>query len=269
LKIIRSIDWIDNKLKENGILVNYNRHYKVAIAISLSYYSVLLFSVTLDNYLYQKYLPDLIIDKLDGIFALINIAAYLSYQLTHMLLIGTVYFRLKFIKEIVVSKGSEISTIQSIQKIFVRLHKTVNDINSCFALNLINFFFQFLVFNIFFYFSLYHYVATKNSSPKEFVFIIILFGYLQYYFWFAAWVIFFSGLMNAEIENITEAIRIQEMNNFENLKLMKNLNIFSMLVNHCKIYITTGLFNADWPFLFVMIGANFSYLIILVQFDIA
>ena len=264
-KVIEDINWIDEKLTTFGIEIHHPKHFKAALVVTVFYFISLYVAIGVDQYLYLNYLDQIEMDIVEGIFAFINIVAYMNYQVTHMLIIDTVYLRFKYINQILENDIQNIEVIKTVRIIHIRLCDTISSINACYTLNLLNFFFQFTFFNIFFYFGLTHQIIY-GSTFEEMIFSIIVFAYVQFFFWFGAWIILHSALMKSEVGNM-EGIVLQRMIDSKNRKIMKHINIFNFQIEHEKVEVSAGLFNIDWTFLFAIIGTVFSYLIVLLQFD--
>lgn len=265
VKVIEDINWIDEKLTAFGIKINHPKHFKTALVVTMLYFISLYLTIGVDQYLYLNYLDQIEMDMMEGIFAFINIIAYMNYQVTHMLIIDTVYLRFKYINQILENNIQSIETVKIIRRIHIRLCDVISSINACYTLNLLNFFFQFTFFNIFFYFGLMHQLIY-GSTFEELIFSIIVLAYVQFFFWFGAWIILHSALMKSEAGNM-EGIVLQRMMDSKSRKIMKHINIFNFQIEHEKIEVSAGLFNIDWTFLFAIIGTVFSYLIVLLQFD--
>lgn len=266
-QIIDDISWIDEKLTAYGATINHPKHFKTAFGVTVFYFMSLYLTIGVDEYFHQKYLHKIEMDLMEGIFALINIIAYMNYQITHMLIIDAVFIRFKYINLILENNKQDLSMIQSIRKIHLRLCEVTASINCCYSLNLLNFFFQFTFFNIFFYFGLLHQLIYE-STFEEVIFSIIIFAYVQFFFWFGAWMILHSALLKSEAEN-TEFIVLKKMLYVNDRKILRQFVLLDFQIAHEKIEVSAGLFRINWTFLFSIIGTLFSYLIILLQFDTA
>lgn len=259
-KIVKNIHKIDLKLRKIGVKIDHERHLMVALAVTGCYYLSLFFTLTFDQILSINFLEQIEMDAFEGIFAAINIAAYLSYQIAHMLIIVAVFTRVKNLNEILTRKIIDVKTLGKIQ---LKLFDTANLINFCFSFDLLNFFLQFVFFLIFFFFDIFHFLTT-DSTLKDWIFVAISVGYLQFYFWFGAWVILHAGLLSNEVgemENLVQS-KVTSKND------QKRFILLTMQLQHSKIYASSGLFEVNWNFLFIMIGSVFSYIIILIQFDL-
>jgi hypothetical protein len=263
-KIIDNIQSIDDDLTRMGANINYRKHFLVAIIITTSYYGFLLLTFYIDDRLSSRFLEISEMDLLGVLLAAFNIAAYLSYEICHMLVIYATYKRFQFMNQILKWHNLDRELMKRVGKIHSKLSKTLHLINSCFALNLLNYFLQFIIFSIFFFFGLYHYLASATKSIEEFVFIIIAGFYLLFYFFFSAWIITVSSWVQAEGSQAKILVHSKSVKRAKDLKALNN---FCVQLDHNEPVVTCGLFNVDWTLLFAFISAVFSYLIILIQFE--
>lgn len=268
LKIVRRIHNVDLKLSSLGIKISHNYQFKVALSVTFGYFGVLLLTMTCDQILSDNFLPTAKMEPTEGIFGLLNIAATLSYQITHMLVILAIQVRINYVNQVMEKNELNLEEIKCIRKIHFLLCDTMSSVNTCYTLNLLNFFFQFTFFSIFFSFSIFHYLTMENSTFTELIFIIIQFGYFQFFFWFCGWIIIHSGLLTTEVERMESLVQSKEFFAY-NKKAMKHFEMLNSQLWHSKLFVSSGLFKVDWTFLFAFIGTVFSYTIILIQFDLA
>lgn len=265
VKIIKNIQSIDSELLRIGININYMKHFIVAVSVTLIYCSFLLLTLSVDILLSRKYLKKFVTaEPLSAALAVFSIAAYLNYQISHMLIVSTIYKRFQHINSIIENSPLDYLLMKKIGKLFNKLSDTQDLVNSCYAINLLNYFFQFFVYNIFFFFGLFHYLTSPDAAFTELIFNIISGFYLVYFFWFGAWMITVSSWIKSEGCKMKILIHSQSMTTSKDLKAFANI---CLQLNHQKPVISCGLFIVDWSFLFIFVGSLFSYLIILVQFE--
>jgi 7tm Chemosensory receptor len=260
-KIVKDIHKVDLMLRKIGVKIDHEKHLRAALAVTGFYFLSLFFTLTFDQILSTNFLQQIEMDVFEGIFAAINIAAYLSYQISHMLIIVAIFTRVKHVNEIL-SRKIDVKTLKTLGKIQLKLFDTANLINFCFSFDLLNFFLQFLFFLIFFLFDIFHFVTT-DSTLNDWIFVSISFGYLQFYFWFGAWVILHAGQLSNEVSEMESLVQSKVTSEED----QKRFIFLTMQLQHSKIYVSSGIFVIDWNFLFIMIGSVFSYIIILIQFD--
>lgn len=268
LKIIRNINFIDENLRMLGVQVDHKKHLKVALSVTFGYFSSLLFTLILDDVLFTSYLPEVKMEKLQGLFAVFNLASYLSYNISQMLIILTVQVRVTYLKKLLKLKNLSVTSLKGIRKVHLTLFDTMNSINFCYSLNLISFFFQFTFFVIFFLFDVFYSALTiKSSTLNDLIFAIIQLGYLQFFFWFCAWMIVHSSLLVAEVEEMEDVVQCRS-SNLDNPELARNFMFLNLQLQHSKLHVSCGLFEINWKLLFAIIGTVFSYITILFQFEL-
>lgn len=263
VKIIKNVQSIDDELFRMGININYLKHFVVAVLVTLIYFSFLFITFYVDSQLTLKYL-NLNLDPIVGLCAAFNVAAYLSYQISHMLIITTVYKRLQQMNHILETKRLDHSLLRKVGKLSNKLSDTLEMINSCYSINLLNYFLQFIIFSIFFFFGLFHYLTSPEADFQEFIFNTISCFYLFYFFWFGAWMITFSSWVESEGH---QTIMLIHSHTLTSQKDLTACNCLCLQLDHQKPLVSCGLFIVDWAYLLVFISALFSYLIILVQFE--
>lgn len=263
-KIIHDIQSIDEDLSQMGISINYQQHFLAAMTITALYFGFLFVTVFVDFELSSRYLEINSMDPMSIALAGFNIAAYLSYQLSHMLVVLSLYKRLRYMNEVLESKNINESRVRGLRRIHSKLCDTLDDINFCFTLNLLNFFSQFTFFSIFYLFDSYRFLTSTSRTEQEFAFNVITGCYLLFVCWFSAFMITISSWIKGEGKETALLIHSHVP---KSSKHAKALSLFCMQINHKKPEISSGIFIVDWTFLFALISTLFSYLIILIQFE--
>lgn len=137
-------------------------------------------------------------------------------------------------------------------------------INKYFGLLLMLLVLESLFHFIIFFFSLYNLVAN-NSTAGDYLFSLM--G-LFYICWETAVVLCFfvySYFIKFEIENFVSKFCTMQIDT----KPIRNKLSTNLQFDHQEIELACGLFVINWKFLFAFISSIFSYIIILIQFDIA
>lgn len=264
-EIFMKLQSIDNELVKMGIDFNYRRHHLMAIAITSSYYIFLCIVFFVDNFLSSRYLN---IDKIDftaALLAAFNVASYLSYQISHMMINDLIYRRLRAMNRVLTRFTLNQKFIKKIASIHGNLCDTLDLVNKSFAINLLSYSFQFTIFCIFYFFGFYHYMTSPEASFKEFILNVISTMYFLLFLWFGTWIVTVSSWIKSE-GSLTKAIIHSKV--IASPGILKSLNDFCLQMDQIKPRISCGLFIVDWTFLLSFIGTLFTYLIILIQFEI-
>lgn len=264
-KIIEDVHWVDQKLVQLGVEIDHPWHFKVALGVTGFYFISFAVTIFVDESLRECYLPDLRVHISEGLFAMINVIAYMWYQVSHMLIILTIYVRLKYLHKVLKGNDRELEVIKMIRIAHLKLVENLRQINCCYTVNILNYFFQFSFFNIFFYFGLVHQIFFE-STTEEVIFSFIIFAWVQFFFWFGAWIMLYSVLIKLETE-YTKRTVLNKIFKSVDRKAQKALILFSFQFEHEEVSITAKLFYVDLKLLFAMFGTVFSYIIILIQFE--
>lgn len=270
LKIINNINGVDENFKKLGIIINYEKHMKIAITVTGCYFMLLCIALFNDAVLFINFFPELKMEGSEIVFGIINLIAYLTYNLTQMLITMAIHGRIKLIAKLLQSMNLNTKTIKSISKIHMVLYDTMNSINLCYSLNILSFFFQFTFFVIFFFFDILHLsINFESLTINDLVFTSIQFGYLQYFFWYVAWMISHSGLLKNEVDELETIVQTKGCHerNFD-ITNSKCFGMINLQLQHSRLEISCGFFSLNWSFIFLLIGTVFSYVTILIQFDI-
>lgn len=161
-------------------------------------------------------------------------------------------------------KNFDYELVSRIRRIHGRLIDTLDLVNSCFAMNLLNYFFQFLIFSVFNFFGLYHYLVSHEKQLPELIFSTITFFYFTFFFWFGAWIITISSWIESQGDKTKSLIHLKIA---QDSKTAKSRSNFCLQLDHNRPRINCGLFNVNWIILFGFVSTLFSYLIILIQFE--
>jgi hypothetical protein len=154
-EIIDKIQSIDDDLHNMGIDTNYQRQFQVAITITSLYFGLLFVTFYVDNDLGSRYLEFKSMDPVSAVLSAFSVCGYLSYQICHMLLALAIYQRIRSMNEVIQTGIFSELLVQKLSRIHTKLSNTLSVINSCFSVNLLNFFFQFTIFSIFFFFKFF------------------------------------------------------------------------------------------------------------------
>lgn len=118
--------------------------------------------------------------------------------------------------------------------------------------------------SIIFFFSLYNLVANDSTSSDIFyLFMSLLYNLIET---ISVLCIFLcSHFIKVEIKKFVSKFQKIKIDS----KTIKTNHLSNLQFGHQDITLSCGLFDINWKFLFAVISSIFSYIIILVQFDIA
>lgn len=262
--IVANIQSIDDDFKALGFEIDYRKHFAVAFTLTVAYFGFLLLTFYVDDELTSKFLEIRNMDPLGALLGAVNVTAYLSYLISHMLVTYAIYKRFQLVNRALRRRNLDYSLVKKIANIHIRLCDTVDLLNFCFSLNLLNYFCQFVIFSIFYFFGLYHFMTTPVKTVAELIFNVVTSFYWAYYFWFGAWMVTVGSWIESEGKEIKREVHSKIP---KNAKAAKACNNFCLQMDQNNPVVSCGLFAVGWAFVFAFIGTLFSYLIILIQFE--
>lgn len=214
------------------------------------------------------------VDLIAGLILSVNVSSYMNYVVFYIVLLYTIYSIMAAINECLrkqkfLMNSNPLEHCKIVQKMAILHDKvcTITElINSCFAFNLITFLLYFVFDVILFSFGIYNYLITPNAPIDQLIMNFITLQWIIYYFVGLFSIISIASWIKSEGKMTVKLL--QELTIHSNdVKLLKAVQTSTMQIVHRQPTISSGLFNIDFELTTVMIGAVFSYTIILVQFE--
>lgn len=209
-----------------------------------------------------------------GILISINISSYMNYVAFYIVLLFATYSRMAAINECLRKQKLSVNSktfkhCESVREIAI-LHDIVCRItelmNQCFAFNLITFLFYIVFDVILFSFGIYNYLTTPNAAVDQLIMNLVILQWIIYYFIGLFWIIVIASWIKSEGKKTVQLLQDLIIHNNE-VQLLKAVQLSTMQIVHQQPTISVGLFDIDFQLITLMIGAVFSYTIILVQFE--
>lgn len=208
---------------------------------------------------------------LTGILVSVNVSSYMNYVAFYIVLLFATYSRMAAINEclrkqkfIMPSKHCDI--VREMAILHDKVCRIAELINECFAFNLINFLLYFVFDLILFSFGVYNHSSTPNAPIEQVIMNIITLQWIVYYFVGVFWTIVIASWIKSEGKMTVQLLHELTIHN-NDVKLLSAVQLSTMQIVHRQPTISVGLFNIDFELTTLMIGAVFSYTIILVQFE--
>lgn len=274
------------QLKCLGIEVNHQKNFIISLMLNLGNYGFRIFGpmiVIAITYSMNINLLDIDINNkafslksflLEGFFLSINISSYMNYVIFYIFLLFATYSRMVAInkclrKQILLVKSNIQEHCEIVREMAIlhdKVCRTAELINACFALNLINYLLSFVFYVILFSFGTNNYVTTANAPIKQLIMSFITLQWILYYLVGLVWIILIASWIKSEGKITVKLFhQLTILNN--DIRLLKTVQMSTMQIVHRQPTISAGLFNIDYELTTLMIGAVFSYTIILVQFN--
>lgn len=258
-KALSSIDAIDLKLSKLNIKVNYTKEFAYILSATLIQNAFIVGAFTFDHFLsIENSRPKPFSAILMVSFA---VMAVFNYQLCYICLIYAIYERLHSINGFLELNHPSRTTLQAIGSVQLHVNDTLDLINRTFCIILLNYFPKYIIYCIFLIFGFSQLIVSP--SPQKMLFVRILFGYIVTIFWFAAFFLPAASWVESESKKMKSLI-----NSKTNSISANYLNDFCLQLEHVTPKVNCGLFIVNWELVFVFVATVFSYLLILVQFEI-
>lgn len=211
---------------------------------------------------------------LEGVLLSINVSSYMNYVVFYIILLFATYSRMVAInnclrKQILLVKSNILEDCEVVREMALlhdKVCRTAELINASFALNLINYLLYFVFYVILFSFGTYNYLITPNAPINQLIMSFITLQWILYYLVGLVWIILIASWIKSEGKMTVKLFhQLTILNN--DTRLLKTVQMSTMQIVHRQPTISAGLFNIDYELTTLMIGAVFSYTIILVQFN--
>lgn len=207
----------------------------------------------------------------------VNSVTYQSFVIVQMLIIYLVYLRLVAIDDFLKqpeANGKVLNTEIILNKVKIaailvdKICDALEAIKVCYTMNNIYYILSYSFYTIFFVYGVASYCFAINSSRMELTFTLMSLVWNTYYAPFIIWLFVFGNRITKAGKNIEDQLQIILVRNFKETAVCKKTTLVFMQISHRRPIITCGIFNIDWYFLFCVIGICFSYVVIIVQFEL-
>lgn len=163
----------------------------------------------------------------------------------------------------ILSEKEAVLALRNISIMIDKICDALINIQRCYSINAITFLAFFTCSNIFCLFGVISHFMSSSKDRDDFFIMLIVWNLYNYPF--VIWTFVFASRIKNEGEEIhSKILEIYK----PTTKLMKSVQTLSFQLNHRYPQLSCGLFVFDWFFVFVIIGTTFSYLLILLQFEI-
>ncbi|KAG5667397.1 hypothetical protein PVAND_015378 [Polypedilum vanderplanki] len=264
-EIIKKFELIDLKLKFFKISRNYSSDLKFSI-ILLVVFNIIFYTVTsltsFQLFVYDVYHHSI---PLENLFFLVGVLCSAIFEYTYAVLLIAIYVRLKSLIKFV-KKSNNLCTrdFKLLNFIYSNLIDVMKLANQIFSLNAFFGLTELSIHLVFICFSAYQVVLSEYKFDL-FLYTLSGFGYfiskLPYYFL----IIFYSTLVRTFGNDLW--IEINKKQNFDQKeKKFREIVIRQMRCN--ELIASCGVYEFDWIVFFAIMTGAFSYLVVMIQFDL-
>jgi hypothetical protein len=221
------------------------------------------------NNLEQSFQPNMQMILMNGV----NTLTYTIYETIYLMTLFIIYFRLNILRKFSTSLlHCDGKSLMKKLKVTGQIWDTICDaldvIKFCYTIStsyyIISFTFNFVL-------SIYSIVSFFFYENSTHVDMIYMFLAILWTSMFMPTVVFMF-MVAKEIRKQGKAIESQMHHliiaNFKIKKVLKEIELVLGQFDHRKPKITCGVFEIDWKFLFFLLGTSYSYLLIIVQFEL-
>lgn len=206
----------------------------------------------------------------------LNVVAYQNYAIGFMLTIYKIRLLLSDVCQLL-ETGEKHSTGTTNQEMLDDLKDfavMIDKICDClerlkigYTVNTVGFLMHFSFFTILNVYSVLSYFLKANVGIHDMHHCILTTSWEIYYAPFVVWTFVISNLIISEGKRIGIIIRKLCYKSQHKEKFQKRASILLLQLHHRPPLVSCGVFVIDWKLLFQLIGACFSYLVIIIQFE--
>lgn len=254
--------------------MNHGKQYMISLSVLIGYFSIFLINFTVNGFIMSIISLNDAPSPFQGVLYLLSNTTYMITTICYMLVLLAVYVRLKVVNDYMLKHIAKDQTtieddcraLKIVKILHCKITETTNLINICFSLNIITYLFQLVFFTIFVSFGFYHYITSEDSEFSQFLMNFITLQWILFYLLAILWVIVLSNKIKHQGKS-TALLFHKMLMKRRNPEMLKIVQLSALQFYHQSPEISCGMFKIDWPLMLTMIGAVFSYLIILIQFD--
>jgi 7tm Chemosensory receptor len=203
-----------------------------------------------------------------------NSLAYQSYTIIYMIIIYLIYSRLSFITDFLKTmkydskKDHVLKELKVVADLIDEVCDALKSIKFCYTINTVIYTLHYSFYTILSIYGVISFLLRRNASEFDRKYVLLNLTWNAFYAPFAIWVFLMSNwikksgkIIEIEIHRVLSKVRHDE-------KIHKKAQLIFMQLYHRRPIISCGVFTIDWYFLFHLIGLSFSYLVIIIQFEL-
>jgi hypothetical protein len=159
-------------------------------------------------------------------------------------------------------------SLKCIRIIVDKICDVLEDIKLGYSINTIGFMMYFVTFCIFCIYGTISYFLPPGTNQAELVFLALIFMWTLYNSFFFVAIILISCWIIKKVQIVEAKFHKLLLKYKASSKICMSINTSSMQLFHRSPIYSTGLYVIDWKFLFSVFASSFTYVIIIIQFEI-
>lgn len=220
---------------------------------------------------------DVKFEEFSGLVFAFNVLTYQNYVTTYILTIYIVYFRISNINDWLKSFGDQenikkeklVECLRLVAILVDKICDTLESIKFCYTVNNLSYTVYVGFFSVLGVYANVSYFFRTNPSSMELFFSLLTLIWNFYYIPFLLSIFLISNWIKKEGKLIDFHVRtlLTKCSSLDT-NILKKTNLITMQMQHRRPIISCGVYVIDWYFMFTLIATGFSYLVIIVQFDL-
>lgn len=210
---------------------------------------------------------------------IISVIFYQNSAIVYMIFIHLIHLRLSLVRKLIQNliNDQKLTTEELLAKlktiaIFIdRVGDTLDEMKICYTVKLAVYIFYFLFYTVLSIYGYISYFCNSKSSFTDLNYSGLIVSWEFYYAPFFIWIFIFSTRVKLEsqaISMLSQKLLLKKSQKDSSLKIGRRLKFITMQLFHRQLLIECGVFTVDWKLLFFIIGSIFSYLLIIIQFEL-
>ena len=261
-------------MDELKIKSNYKKNYIITAKLFLLHVFIFHFNTLVGFFVMQPVRDSVKPNVTKGFVFGTNLVFFQNNAIVYMIVIYAIHDRLSLVQVFLESlkndcEVTEKEVVRKLRRISVFIDKigdTLDTMKICYTILIfiaINYFTFYTILSIYGSISF----AFIHSSYLDFAFCCVTLVWEFYYAPFFFWIFMFSSLIQREAKEIQLTVSKIAVK-WRNKKICRRANLINMQLSHRRLLIECALFLVNWKFFFTFIGICFSYLVIIIQFEL-
>lgn len=206
---------------------------------------------------------------------LLNVLTYQNYAYGYMMIVYRIKLLLSDVGDYADKLGKsseknlhrESDELKNISIIVDKICDCLEGLKVGYTINTVAYLLQFSFSTIMTVYSVLAFLFKRNSGPRDLEHCILIISWEIYYVYFVAFVFVVANLISKEGKRICLTIQELRYKCQQNAKFHKRAALMLLQMHHRPPLVSCGVFVIDWKLLFQLMGACFSYLVIIIQFE--